>query len=65
MTEILGKIREDIEVMVGSSPGKAIVQRLAYFFWRERSRTGIMCTESIGEETLAFDNFGCSASRQV
>lgn len=32
MTEILGKIREDIEVTVGASAGKAMVQRLAYFF---------------------------------
>ena len=32
MTEILGKICEDIEVMIAVSAGKAMVQRMAYFF---------------------------------
>lgn len=35
------------------------------FFWRERSRTGIMGTESMVEEILAFYILGCSTSRQV
>lgn len=32
VTEILGNIREGIEVMIGSSAGKAKVQRMAYVF---------------------------------
>jgi len=32
MTEILWKISEDIEAMIGASAGKAMVPRTAYFF---------------------------------
>lgn len=32
MTEILGNVHGDIEVMIGASAGRAMVQRMAYFF---------------------------------
>lgn len=45
MTEILGNVHGDIEVMIGASAGKAVVQRMAYFFGGKEVRLELLVRE--------------------